>query len=349
MSNPVPPTPTISPRLLEFSSSVIDNIRFIKKRQREMSTDSKLSGMLDSWDDEDGDEPTVNDDYAKMWAQYGHTYTPCEKAIPKLGAGQYTIGHDDSRGVYFEEKQVVLDDLVILPDTVSEEILDHIQDFWAKEDRYRSLGFLWKRGVLIYGPPGSGKTSTIQLLSAMIIEKGGLAIYISAPSLAARGLELLRRIEPKRPIIAILEDLDAIIAHNPHTEADLLSLIDGELQIDNIVFVATTNYPEDLDKRLTNRPSRFDVVREIGMPTDAARTVFLTAKNERLAKPENQQELKTWVDLSKGFSIAHMKEMIICVECYEHTVQAVAKRLKKMMEVDVKVQDNGRDSFGFKD
>lgn len=284
---------------------------------------------------------------AKMWAVYGNAYTPCEKAIPKLIPGQYIIGYNDNRGLYFQKKEVTLDELIVLPDTVCEFILAHIQDFWNKETRYRELGFLWKRGVLLWGPPGSGKTSTIQLLSSMIVERGGIAVYISNPNLAAQGLELLRRIEPTRPIVAILEDLDAIIANNRHIEADILSLIDGELQIDNIVFVATTNYPEELDKRITNRPSRFDIVREIGMPSKEAREMFLASRNERLAKPENETELKAWVGLTNGFSIAHLKEMIICVECYEQSYKDIAATLKRMIEVEIK-SESGK-NIGFND
>lgn len=340
--------PKLPSKQLNFNSNLAKGLaRLARQVKTADDFDNPKGSVVESAEENNVEFLGIKADNAKMWAQYGHTFTPCEKAIPELLPGQYTIGYHDSRGIFFEKKEVILDELLVLPDTVSQDILEHIQDFWGKEKRYRDLGFLWKRGVLLWGPPGSGKTSTVQLLSEMIINKGGLAIYISSPELAARGLDLLRRIEPNRPIVAILEDLDAIIGSNRHVEADLLSLIDGELQIDNIVFVATTNYPEELDKRITNRPSRFDVVKEIGMPSGPARYMFLKSKNPRLAKDENKEELDKWVNISNKFSIAHLKEMIICVECYEQPLEDVAKRLKKMIEVDLKSESQKK--LGFSD
>lgn len=320
------------------------NMSIAGNSKRPVEVESNLKDSLE-WNDEE--DLGIKAGNAKMWAVYGHTFTPCEKAISELFPGQYTIGISDNRGIFFERRNIILDELMILPDTASMGVLAHIQEFWGKEHLYRKLGLLWKRGILLWGPPGSGKTSTVQLLSKMIIDKGGLAVYISNPELAARGLDLLRRIEPKRPIVAILEDLDAIIAHNPHTEADILSLIDGELQIDNIVFIATTNYPEDLDRRITNRPSRFDIVKKIEMPNEEARSKFLTIKNARLAETGNETELKEWVGLSKGFSLAHLKEMIIGVECYGQNYKEVAKTLRHMIDVPLRSDDAETRKLGF--
>jgi AAA+ superfamily predicted ATPase len=281
---------------------------------------------------------------AKMWAVQGDAYIGCEQAIDTLPAGQYTIKHHHNIGVHFSKHTINLDDLLILPDSASEEIINGIEDFWNKEQHFRKFGFLWKRGVLLWGPAGSGKTSTLQLISKKIIDRNGLAIYINNPELGHAGLELLRRIEPNRPIVVMLEDIDALI--EAWGEADLLALLDGELQIDNVVFIATTNYPERLDKRLVNRPSRFDVVKKIGMPSKEARVVYLSNKNPRLA---NTDELAQWVDLSEGFSIAHLKELIVSVEVFEVDVDAAAHRLRKMMDDAPSSSDIGRRAGFFHD
>lgn len=294
---------------------------------------------------------------AKMWAVYGHTFSPCEKAIEKLQPGQYSIEHSQERGIYFVKKQVNLDDIMNLPDSASEKILKEIEVFWTKEDKYRSFGFLWKRGVLLWGPPGSGKTTTVQMLSKMVIDKGGISVYVSDPKIAANGLELMRRIEPNRPVVVMLEDIDAIIKE--HGEPSLLALLDGELQIDNVVFVATTNYPELLDKRIINRPSRFDIVRKIPMPSAEARRVYLTAKNDRLLTageiefPSNiedpksptvkKTELDAWISLTDNYSIAHLKELIVSVECFERPLVEVVRRLNKMIK---KAPHSGEEDTG---
>jgi len=281
---------------------------------------------------------------AKMWSVNGQAFFPSEYTVDGLPPGYYVIEHCN-RGFYFNKTPMNLDDLLVLPDSASEEILKSIEFFWTREQQFRDLGFLWKRGILLHGPAGGGKTSTLQLLSKSIIEKGGLSVYLKNPYNTAHGLEILRRIEPDRPIIVLLEDIDALI--KDYGESEILAILDGELQIDNVVFIATTNYPEDLDRRLKNRPSRFDIVKYIGMPSADARRMYLRVKNPRLAKPGNIQELDMWVRESKGFSVAHIKEMVLAVEALDENIKVVLDRLKKMMTDKLSSSDDEHQRAGF--
>lgn len=280
----------------------------------------------------------------QMWAQYGErSFSACERAVDKLPPGQYTIAQSEQLGIYFSKTDINLDELIHLPDSVSETVINEIKAFWQKEEHFRKFGFLWKRGALLWGPPGSGKTSTLQQISSAIIDVGGISIYVDHPGVAAKGLKLLRQVEKKRPLVIMLEDIDAIIEQ--YGEADLLALMDGELQIDNVVFVATTNYPEKLDARFKNRPSRFDIVKKIGMPNPAARKLYLTSKVTRLIGTD---ELEQWVSLTDKFSIAHIKELIVSVEVFEVPLREAVERLKTMMEYSPKSEDGlDRRSVGF--
>lgn len=283
----------------------------------------------------------------EMWAIYnGRMYAACETAVSELPPGQYTIEHSNSIGIYFNRATVNLDELISLPDSVSDTVIKEIKTFWTKEQHFRKFGFLWKRGVLLWGPPGSGKTSTLQMIARQIIDDGGIAVYISNPNLGARGLKMLRAVEPNRPIVIMLEDVDAIVEE--YNEAELLALMDGELQIDNVVFIATTNYPERLDPRFVCRPSRFDIVRKIGMPNDDARRLYLSTKNQRLADPANTTELDTWVNSTKNFSVAHLKELIVSIEVFEVEFNDAVKRLRTLAENMPKSSDRDmKGSFGF--
>lgn len=280
----------------------------------------------------------------KVWAVYNENcFTACQAAIPALEPGQYSIRHSDTIGIYLYKEDVILDNLIELPDSDGEKVLAEIEKFWSLEEKFRNLKMLWKRGVMLYGPPGSGKTSIVQILSKKIIERGGISVYVGNVELTIKGLQMIRQIEKDRPIVAMLEDIDAILDHN--SESTVLSLLDGELQIDNITFVATTNYPEKLDKRLLNRPSRFDLVKKIGMPSNDARRVYLREKNQRLAKPENQHELETWVNETSGFSIAHLKELIILVEVFDLSRKAAVDRLRAMFSPPSSVDFNNKLGF----
>lgn len=277
-----------------------------------------------------------------MWSIQGDYFLPCDETKKSLPPGQYIPMANDRMGLFFVKKQVTLDNLIVLPDSKSKYVLDSIGDFWKREKQFREYGFLWKRGMILYGPPGSGKTSTVQQLSAQIVELGGISVYCLNPTICADGLRVLRRIEPTRQIIVILEDIDAII--ESYGEHDLLALLDGELQIDNVVFIATTNYPEDLDSRFTQRPSRFDELILIDMPNEEARRTYITVKNPRVAK--NPRELKKWIDKSEGFPISAIKEMIVGVECLGRSLDDTVDRLEKMMGKRITSEDEGASIVG---
>lgn len=265
----------------------------------------------------------------KVWAVYNeNSFTACQSAVSTLEPGQYSVRHSDTIGVYLYKEDIILDNLIELPDSDGEKVLSEIERFWSLEEKFRTLKMLWKRGVMLYGPPGSGKTSIVQILSNKIIERGGISVYVGNVELTIKGLQMIRQIEKERPIVAMLEDIDAILGRS--SESTVLSLLDGELQIDNITFIATTNYPEKLDKRLLNRPSRFDLVMKIGMPSAEARRAYLKEKNQRLAKPENEHELDAWVGETKEFSIAHLKELIILVEVFDLSRKEAVARLRSM-------------------
>lgn len=281
---------------------------------------------------------------ARMWAVAGDSYIACEQAVGSLPSGHYTIDSSMDRGIFFRSMPMNTDNLIRLPDSASDEVIREIDEFWTLEKHFRKYGFLWKRGILLWGPAGSGKTSTVQIVCDQMVKDGHLTIYVSSPSLACVGLKLLRKIEPKRHLMVVLEDIDAIVRH--HGESDLLSLVDGEHQVDNVIYVATTNYPELLDKRLVNRPSRFDVVKKIGMPDRGARKVYLLAKSDTVRK--SSQKLERWLDETEGFSVAHLKELIISVEVFQRDFECSVLRLRTMMECNSSSADDDRPQMGFK-
>lgn len=279
----------------------------------------------------------------RMWSVVGDSYWPCDKTESELPPGQYIPMFNEHRGIYFVKKQINLDELIQLPDSETGYVLATISDFWKKEKAFRKFKFLWKRGVLLWGPPGSGKTSCLQQMSQQIIDSGGLSVYCSAPTITAEALRILRRIEPKRPIVVMIEDIDAVVER--FGEPDLLALLDGELQIDNVVYVATTNYPEELDPRFIQRPSRFDEIIYIGMPSTAARREYLKVKNPRLGKSE--EDLENWVKKTEGFSIAALKEVIVAVECLGRDLEETINRIEEIMERKPTSEDHKKTKIGF--
>lgn len=244
----------------------------------------------------------------------------------RLPAGLYRTMATNN-GHFFVKVRYDNDAIIKLPGTASEQIMQEIVAFWALHDEFKKRGLVHKRGVLMVGPQGSGKTATIsQLIDLIINEHDGVAVYLDHPSIAASCLQMIRRIEPGRPVVCILEDLDALI--QKYGESEYLALLDGESQIDHVVFVGTTNYPEKLDKRITDRPSRFDLVIEVPVPTREARATFIRAKEPNVS----DADLNVWLKMTDGYSIAHLREFLILVAIFKKTVGEAKARLDGMRE-----------------
>jgi hypothetical protein len=288
---------------------------------------------------EDQEDVAVPDGH-QMWSVSGERYYPCEKTVRRLPPGYY-VPMADHRSIYLQKTSVDIDELMVFPDSKSEYILGEIQKFWRSKARYDAHGLLWKRGVILTGPPGSGKTSVVQQVANHVIKAGGIAVYCSNPAVTAGALRIIRSIEARRPLVLIMEDIDAIIAGDG--EAHLLALLDGELQISNILHIATTNYPEKLDPRFIQRPSRFDDIVEIGMPSREAREVYLKAKNPRLTDEERAR----WVAGTEGFPLAAIKEVIISVECLGRELEPSLERVAKMLGRKPSSEDSRKSQIGF--
>jgi Hom_end-associated Hint/ATPase family associated with various cellular activities (AAA)/LAGLIDADG-like domain len=187
----------------------------------------------------------------------------------------------------------------------------------------------------------SGKTSTVSLTINDMVKAGGIVLLGDNPSILSKSLAEFRAIESERPLAVILEDIDTIIAN--YGESGVLSILDGEAQVENVVFLATTNYPERLDGRVINRPSRFDRVVKIGMPNDQAREMFLLSKlGTTTAKDSKTGETIDLIKVTDGFSIAHIKEMIISAYCQENPIKEVLERLKKMKHKPSSDSESGK-------
>jgi SpoVK/Ycf46/Vps4 family AAA+-type ATPase len=97
-----------------------------------------------------------------------------------------------------------------------------------------------------------------------------------------------------------------------------------------------------------NRPSRFDEIIKIGMPSAAARKVFIQAKVPRLNDAEAEAELTQWVKGTEELSVAHIREVIISVECLGNELDRTIKRLRKMNNITVKSTDaDTKQGIGF--
>ena len=262
----------------------------------------------------------------------------------KLPSGAYEIQTTDS-GFLFTKQTLHVDELIDFDDSKMSAVLEEIGRFWDRHSIFQQYKFLHRRGYLFYGPAGSGKTCLVQQIIADIVRRDGLAFYINtAPRIAADGLrDALRRVEPDRPIVCVLEDIDAIIRY--HGESDVLSFLDGEIQVDRIITIATTNYPEQLDRRIIARPRRFDRLVYVGMPDANIRRKYFKSKLLNMSDDEIEQ----WVDISDEFSFAALSDLIISVKCLGNDLQTTAKQLADLLKSKPSSEkfNEPKERFGF--
>lgn len=253
-------------------------------------------------------------------------FYPSYSTRKTLPSGYYEIDYCQERGLFFDKKKLEVDELIEFPDSLMDSVLKEIHTFWEKDKEFQHYGFLHKRGIMLYGRAGSGKTCLIQLIMKKLIERNGIIVSGDIkPKLLTEGLNALREIEPHRYIICLFEDMDALI--RKRGEEEILSILDGEISINHVLNLATTNYPEKLDKRIVARPRRFDRLFHIESPSAEMRRIYFAKK----LKIEGE-ELEKYVEATQGFSFAGLCELVISVKCLGNSFDKSIKILKDLME-----------------
>lgn len=246
------------------------------------------------------------------------------KSIPTIESGLYSIIYTQDNGFGVSKMTYKPEDYYVLPSLPHEEIIADIQKFWDSKDQYEKYNITHKRGIILHGEPGGGKTSLIYLLIEEMKKYNGISIYFDSPKTWTTVANLIRKIEADRPILCIIEDIDGII--DDFGEEIFLNFLDGLNQISNIVYVATTNNLKDIPDRIKDRPSRFDKKYEVKKPTAEDRKIYF----ERLIHEEDR-ELYNIDDLVKDtdkFSMAHLKEVFISLYILKTDYKKTMKDLK---------------------
>ena len=227
----------------------------------------------------------------------------------------------------------------------------------TKPDAFEKMGLTPPKGVLLTGPPGTGKTMLAKAIanstSATFL---GLVGSELAQKYIGEGGRLVRELfdlaKEKAPAIIFIDEIDSIGSKRldsstsgdrevQRTLMQLLSEMDGFESTQNVKIIAATNRPELLDKALL-RPGRFDRIIEIGLPDSSGRNKILKilTKNMPLSKSVN---LKQIAHKTEGFSGAELKALVM-----EAGMKAISEGEESVSESDFSlalstIEDNRKD------
>jgi len=230
--------------------------------------------------------------------------------------------NDTKKLVDIVKKKVIKEKLIFTKDSVLTEVIEDFNLFFKQETygMYKKLQLVYKRGAILYGEPGNGKTAMIREIIRIIpptITK--IVINPNINDMTKILSILLKSLKGKRAII-IIEDIDSLI--NERNRSEFLNILDGINTQSGVYFIGTTNYPEQIDPAFMNRSGRFDRTYKIDNPSENTRYAFFKNRNieellsdYKVYKDENQSNIdkgiiELFVKYSDNLSMASLKEII---------------------------------------
>lgn len=188
-------------------------------------------------------------------------------------------------------------DSIILDPGIKREIKANTIDFLNKRELWGKYGIPSKRGILLAGEPGTGKTA---ICKALMAEASGITCITTN----AYGLddddyitELYELAQDLSPCIVFIEDIDLVGQnreefgyHKGSALLSLLTVLDGIEERKEIVTVATTNCVDMLDKAISERPSRFDRVIRLARPSLEQRQELINLLGQKISMDEPTQD-----------------------------------------------------------
>lgn len=206
-------------------------------------------------------------------------------------------------------------DSIILDADIKREIRANTVDFLNRTELWAKLGIPPKRGILLAGEPGTGKTI---ICKALMAEAEGLTcITTSAYALSDDDYitELYELAQDLAPCLVFIEDIDLIGQNREEfgyqkgpALLSLLAVLDGIEEKKEIVTIATTNCLETLDKALNQRPARFDRVIKLTRPGLEQRIELINRLCQRIPLEESARDYIA--RHSEGYTPAQLQEIV---------------------------------------
>lgn len=223
------------------------------------------------------------------------------KMLKRVGGGnsmQFNLGKSNAR-VYVQSTDGLSFDDVAGQDEAKES-LSEVVDFLNNPDKYSKVGAQMPSGVLLVGPPGTGKTMLAKAVAgeanvSFFSMSGSEFVEMFAGAGAAKVRDLFKQAKEKAPCIVFIDEIDAIGKKRGQTMGNdereqtlnqLLTEMDGFEGNDGVMILAASNQPETLDSALL-RPGRFDRQVRVELPDLKGREDILKVHAANIQHQEN--------------------------------------------------------------
>ena len=214
--------------------------------------------------------------------------------------------------VTFHRLPAITREQIILPAGVLERIERQSVGFAKHAERLHAAGRHLKRGMLLHGSPGTGKTLTAMYLAGRMPDRTVMLITGRSVGLLEQACAMARALQPAT---IILEDVDLIAEERSRQNAggcapllfELLNQMDGLADDADILFVLTTNRPDLLEPALAARPGRIDQAVEVPPPdAECRRRLFeLYGRGLRVTAA-----IEPFIERTSGASAAFIRELL---------------------------------------
>jgi SpoVK/Ycf46/Vps4 family AAA+-type ATPase len=241
-----------------------------------------------------------------VWSKAGTSYRAADDVMSILPSGKYQASSSMFGGVFLSEvSSTVREATYFLEGGVYSQVGAEVSKFVSSAQKYRDNGIQHRRGILLYGPPGCGKSCILEGIQEYVVEQGGVVVHPGDMSETLGVLRMIAAVEPDRLVVIPIDEMDSL-AENVNTEK-LLGMLDGSLIPSSLsVFIlCTTNYLDRLQDRFY-RPGRMDLVIEVESPTVETRKSYLT--HLTVVPPEDIARLS---EITEGLSLADIKEVVV--------------------------------------
>ena len=224
--------------------------------------------------------------------------------------GRNMFGHHGSI-LRFHHREPLAPDELILPTATFDDVRRQVVGVARHRDRLRSAGQHLKRGLLLYGPPGVGKTHTVRYLVGELSDT--TIVQLSGDTLHAikEACSIARTLQPA---VIVVEDVDLIAQQRDMYEGGapvlfmLLNEMDGLDEDADVVFLLTTNRADLLEDALASRPGRVDQAVHIGLPDREARRRLVELYRRGLELDDSR--LDAVLDRTDGVTASFLKELL---------------------------------------